>query len=51
MSRIHCALLLGPQAAAQEGDALLFQRRQDDVVEQRVLFGDQVVGLFGDAAE
>ena len=44
-------LLVAPQAAADEGDALLFQRGEDDVVEQCVLVGNQPVGLLGDAME
>ena len=46
-----CALFVVPQAAAEKRDAFLFQCRKDRVVEQGVLFGNQVVGLHRDTVE
>jgi hypothetical protein len=45
------ALFISPCATAQEDDAFGFERREDDVVEQRVLFGDELMRLAGDQAQ
>jgi hypothetical protein len=45
------ALFIRPCPAAQEDDAFGFERWEDDVIEQRVLLGDELVCLAGDQSQ